>query len=141
MSLAAALGAVAGLSFGAGIRKSYTLAEVGQGLANPMTPCLIPIPVTGEVTAVGYGHSSAASREVHRVKHRYLDRAVQNGDMGAAIARTVGVIDSYLATVQAHNGVSGAIDVRVTGYEAGWLDWGGVQFYGCDFLLDVEVNE
>jgi hypothetical protein len=141
MSLATALGAVAGLSFGAGIRKSYTMAEVGKGSINPMTPCLIPIPVTGEVTSVGYGNSSAASFEVHRIKHRYLDSSVPLGDAGAAIARTVGIIDTYLATVQAHNGVSGAIDVRVMGYESGWLDWGGAQYYGCDFLLDVEVCE
>lgn len=140
MSLKTALDTLAAIDFGSEIRRHYTMADIRGGLSSPQTPCLIPILTTGSNERETYGETGALFDEFHTIRHRYLDRAATDL-LGEAMYRTAQQIDSYFNTIQNLTTRSGALDIRITAYQSGTVEWAGVPYYGCDFTLLIWVSE
>ncbi len=141
MSLRDALDTLAAIDIN-GIKRSYTLADLRGGNVNrPDLPCLIPLPFEGEISREAFGFQSTSYVENHQVRHRCLVRAAQPANMGEAFAAIADVIDSYAETLQELNAHSGAGDMMLDSYEQGALDWGGIEYYGVDFIVSVIVSD
>lgn len=141
MSLTTAFATLAAVNV-TGIGKSYTLAQLRGGVNNPDLPCLLPIPYRGDNERSEFGGGNTATYdEYHVVRHRLLERPVEPAIQGEALANVVTLIDNYLAAIAGLTSHSGALDILVTGYEAGTVVWGGLQYYGCDFLVKIWVSD
>ncbi len=140
MSLSAAIDTLALVSV-TGVTKSYGLDDIKRGVAKPNLPALLPLPATGEIGRETFGIATTSYGENHIVRHRLLAALVQTSNQGPAIGQVVDLIDAYLAAIQVLSAHSGALDVVVDRYEAGLVEWQGVQYHGCDFMVRLYVSD
>jgi hypothetical protein len=101
----------------------------------------VPIPGEGETVRGEFGINSQSFDESHIITHRLLVLPIQPAIMGQALATTADLIDAYHEAIQELTSHAGALDVTVDKYQAGLVEWGGIQYYGCDFFVRLWVSD
>jgi hypothetical protein len=140
VSLSTGIDTLTGVSV-TGITKSYTIDDLRGGVSTPDLPALLPLPHVGSNERLSYGYSTESWLESHTVRHRLLERPAEPAHLGEAAANLVDLIDNYLAAIGVLSQHAGAIDIIVRRYEAGIVKWGGVSYEGCDFFVELVVND
>lgn len=140
MSLAAGINTLAAVSV-TGVKLSYTLTQLRGGVNKPTLPALLPLPGTGKNTRAAYAYETESFDQVHTVRHRLLVAPEETSINGQAQALLVELIDNYLEALNTLEETAGADDITVTRYESGIVTWGGVRYHGCDFFVELAVNE
>lgn len=140
MSLATAIDTLTAVTV-SGVAKSYTIDELRGGVWTADLPALVPVPSTGENNRATFGINSESFDESHVITHRLLVQPVQPAIMGQALATTADLIDAYHEAIQELATHRGALDITVDRYQAGVVEWGGTQYYGCDFIIHLWVSD
>ena len=140
MSLRTAIDTLAGMSV-TGVKKSFDIDELRGGVHQADLPALVPVIWQGDVTRIGYSKGSNVHDMQHKIRHRLLERPAQGALEGEALAAVTTLIDNYLAALRIFTPTTGARDIAPLQYEAGIVTWGGIDYYGVDFITLIEVEQ
>lgn len=124
-----------------GVTKSYTLDDVRGGAFAPDLPALIPLPMEGESERTAYGYVVTSFEDTEMIRHRLLVKPEQPALQGEAMALTVDLIHAYKTALKTLVTHAGADEMTYRRYEAGVVEWGGTRYYGCDFFVEVVMND
>lgn len=141
MSLADAFTTLGALDV-TGIEVNYEFSEIKRGSVSSFNlPCLLPYLGKGQSVLKTYREGVNSYMTTHEIRHRLLYQTLAKVDQATAQANMAEIIDNYIAKVGGII-ISSSTNLLLIydSYEAGILDYNGIDYWGVDFYWKPQTK-
>lgn len=141
MTLIADINTITGALSVSGVKRVYTMADLKKGVSKPDLPAIVPVIRTGTFNRVAFGAVDGSYNDQHTIILRLLERPAQPGIQGEALAAIAGYVHAIRQGLVTLDAAQSSISLEPDKYEAGVVDWYGVQYYGADIYIELQVSD